>query len=521
MAAGAARERNLGYWARQAALRYPDRPAIFDWVDGQERCRTHGLLESNLDAVALALAKRLKIGDRVAIGIGNRAEFVETLFGAMRCGVVPVPINLRQGSAQIRHALTDSGCVAAIVEPRANLHLTEIVDELKLPLRITLGEAGGAWLGYADVFAPSEQAFEPPSLPDEHPALQPYTSGSTGVPKGVVLSHEGQVWWTEAYGKLYKPASDEVSLVAVPLYHKNAMAGAVKAKLPAGAAIVVMPEFEPRRFLENLARFRCTHTTGVPTIYSLALRETDLIDTLDFSSLRSVTVGSAPVHSELRRAMELAFRCPVHESYGLTEGGPVMFGPPLDGRKEPEGSCGVLWPGCEAKIDTGEGLVTKCGELVVRNPGVMKGYNGLPEMTAQRLKNGWLRTGDLFEVDKDGFWYFRGRTDDMFTCGGENVFPKEVEDTLLQHPAVQEACVVSAVHPTKGNAPVALVVSIDAELSESDLKQFALDHGAAYAHPRRVLFVDALPLNGAGKVDRALVSRNLRDLLIEKRLRDG
>lgn len=510
------RDANLGYWAHRAAIQFPDRPAIYDWVGGQERCLLHGALEANFDNVASALGARLRIGQRVAIGIGNRAEFVEAFFGAMRAGLVPVPLNLRQGRAHIRHVLQDSGCVAAIVEFSANPSVQGIIEDLGVALRIGLGEQKAGWRAYQDIFAGGGAPFDPPELPQNHPAMQPYTSGSTGTPKGVVLSHKGQVWWIARYAKLYSPAPDEISLVSVPLYHKNAMAGVVKAKLQGGAAMVLMPEYEPREFLKNLARFRCTHATGVPTIYSIALREADLLETLDFSSLRSLTIGSAPVHDELLRAMQEAFHCPVYESYGLTEGGPVMFGPPPDGGVVPLGSCGTLWPDCEAKLIGAQGSVATVGELLVRNPGLMNGYHNLPAVTAARLKDGWLHTGDLFAVDGDGFWYFRGRTDDMFVCGGENIFPKEVEDTLLQHPAVQEACVVPAVHHSKGEAPVALVVlAANDKTSESDLKKFSLEHGPAYAHPRCIVFVDALPLNGAGKVDRSLVARMLRDVLSE------
>jgi acyl-CoA synthetase (AMP-forming)/AMP-acid ligase II len=292
------------------------------------------------------------------------------------------------------------------------------------------------------------------------------------------------------------------------------MAGVVKAKLPGGACMVLMPEYNPRQFLINLSQFRCTHATGVPTIYTLAMRETDLMETLDFSALRSLTVGSAPVHYKVRRGMEQSFKCPVTESYGLTEGGPVMFGPPTDNRPVPSGSCGVLWPGCEAKLVTASGDTAQKGELWVRNPGLMTGYHNLSAVTASRMRDGWLMTGDLFEVDADGFWYFCGRTDDMFVCGGENIFLKEAEDLLLTHPVVLEACVVPAEYAAKGEAPVALVVaSPNLTVDEAGLKEFCIQHGPACAHPRRIIFTDVLPLNGAGKVDRGRVAKELRNIL--------
>lgn len=511
-----ARSQNLGFWASRTAEKFPDRSAIIDWADGRERTVTHGQLEARLQRVGAMLSQwRFEPGTRVAIGVGNRAEFIEVFFGAMRVGLVPVPLNLRQGRMHLAHAIADSACAAAIIEPGANQHLPEIVDECGLTQRVAVGASLPGWQDYEILMADAPASFDAAVPLLGQAAFMAYTSGSTGKPKGVVLTHEGQLWWVDAFQRLYPTDPAERSLVAVPLYHKNAMAGVVKTRLAGGASMVLMPKYEPRAFLQNLVKYGCTHATGVPTIYSLALQERDLIASLDFSALRSLTVGSAPVHDPLHRAMEEAFRCPVFQSYGSTEGGPVVMGPPLDGRPVPLGSCGVLWPGCEAKLVDKQGEEQRrIGELWLRNPGVTPGYNNLPKVNADRLKGGWLATGDLFEVDEDGFWYFRGRADDMFDCGGENVFPKEVEELLLTHPAVRDACVVPAPHASKGHAPVALVVvDPSASLTEGELKQFCLEQGPAYAHPRRIVITDALPLNGAGKVDRAIVRDQMAQIL--------
>lgn len=504
---------NLGYWAQSAAIQFPDRIAIHDWVDGRQRSLTHAWLEAELNTVAVALTRGFSVGQRIAVGIGNRAEFIAVFFGAMRAGLVPVPLNLRQGRLHLAHVLKDSGAVAAIIESGTNPNLPQLVEDLDLPLKISLGKQRSGWITYEEMFIAAHEVLAPLALPEGHPAMQPYTSGSTGRPKGVVLTHSGQLWWAETYARLYPPSPDEISLVPVPLYHKNAMAGVIKTRLPGGAAVVLMPQFDARLFLHHLARFRCTHATGVPAIYSLALRETDLLESLDFSALRSLSVGSAPVHDELLASMEKAFRCRVFESYGSTEGGPVMFGPPTDGTDVPLGSCGMIWPGCEARLVAVNGEEPSVGELLIRNPGVMSSYHALPEMTAAHLVDGWYKTGDLFEVNDDGFWFFRGRSDDMFICGGENIFPKEVEDILLRHPAVRDACVVPVPHPVKGQIPIALVVASPGNRpAEKELRQFCLANGPAFAHPRHIVFVDTMPLNGVGKVDRASVERNLNGL---------
>ena len=216
---------------------------------------------------------------------------------------------------------------------------------------------------------------------------------------------------------------------------------------------------------------------------------------------------------ELADQIEEAFGVTVGESYGLTEGGPVMIGPPLDGRPVPHGSCGVAWPEGEVKLvgDDGEDHPS-LGELWVRNPGVTPGYYNLPKVNAERLIDGWLRTGDLFHRDEDGFFYFKGRTDDMFNSGGENIYPKEVENLLLSHPRVVDACVVPVPHAVKGEVPVALVMATrGSDLTEDALKTYCLENGPPYAHPRKVVLTDQIPLNGAGKNDRTVVANMMAE----------
>ena len=506
---------NLGYFSAAAAARGPDAIALIDLSGEAERVVRYTELEDRLDRVASLLSARgLGPGARLAMCVGNRFEFVEVMFGAMRAGVVPVPLNTRQGAPVIAHILADAGCEAAIVEPASNAVAADEVDAAGIGVRLAMMPADGdarppdGWEDYGDALARAEPSFEPPALAADHVAFQPYTSGSTGRPKGVILTHAGQIWWLDCLQRHWPSTPDARALAAMPLYHKNAMAGAIKPLLHAGGSVVILPTFEPRRFLTTLATYRCTKTGGVPAAFSMMLRHRDLIGELDFAALESITIGSAPVAKELADAIEAAFGVPVGESYGLTEGGPVMLGPPTDGRTVPHGSCGVAWPEGEVKLVDADGTEHPSdGELWVRNPGVTPGYHNLPDVTAKRLGDGWLRTGDLFHRDADGFYYFRGRTDDMFTSGGENIYPKEVEDLLLSHEAVVDACVVPVPHAVKGEVPVALVMlAREDATTPAALKEFALRQGPAYAHPREVVVVDEIPLNGAGKADRVRVA---------------
>jgi len=506
---------NLGYWCAAAVERYPDRVALADRSRDPVREVSYGELDGRMDRVASMLTARgLVPGDRVAMAIGNRFEFVEIMYGAMRAGLVPVPLNTKLGREPLEYIVRDAGAVAAFVEPECNRFVVDVVDALELDHRLSLSPSPSlppGWDAYESLLDVAGPDFEPPEIPDAHPSFQPYTSGSTGKPKGVVLTHEGQLWWVRCLTKYWPEKSDARALAAVPLYHKNAMAGAIKPLLQSGGTVVILPDFEPRRFLRVLSEDKCTQAGAVPAVFTKLLQHEDLIETLDFSALESINIGSAPVQKELMLQVQAAFGVKVTESYGLTEGGPVMIGPPLDGRAVPFGSCGVAWPEGEVRLEPvgGEdpGAAAEHGELWVKNPGVTPGYHNLPDVNEDRIRDGWLATGDLFSRDADGFFYFRGRTDDMFNCGGENIYPKEVEDLLLSHPDVYDAAVVPVEHPVKGHVPVAMTMRREggSTIDEVALKTYCLENGPAYAHPRRIFLVDRLPLNGAGKVDRTRV----------------
>jgi acyl-CoA synthetase (AMP-forming)/AMP-acid ligase II len=218
-------------------------------------------------------------------------------------------------------------------------------------------------------------------------------------------------------------------------------------------------------------------------------------------------MGSAPSPPQLLKELRGPF--PNAEAlvvYGVTEGGPVPLGPHPEGKPRPPGSLGAPYPGTGAKLVGGPSPDE--GELVLQNPGVLLGYHNLPDETAKRLRDGWYHTGDVCRRDADGFYYFVGRTDDMFVSGGENIFPGEVESMLLRHPAVHQAIVMPFDHELKGQVPYAFIVPrAGSRATEDDIKQFTLAHGPAYQHPRRVFFLEQFPLAGTNKVDRERLRR--------------
>jgi long-chain acyl-CoA synthetase len=324
------------------------------------------------------------------------------------------------------------------------------------------------------------------------------------------------VWNADVIRKAILCDDTERALVAVPLYHKNALAGAVKPFLLAGGSLVILPGFDAGEVIRAIDRYRVTYLTGVPAMYKMILAEKTLLAGHDVRSVRYALCGSAEVPDELLAEFREVFGAPIAESYGLTEGGPVPVVNTRWGLKK-RGSCGVVFPGSEVRLVDEAGAdvgVDAVGELVVRNPGLALGYWNLPEATAKKFREGWLFTGDLMRRDADGYYYFVGRKDDMINVAGENVYPKEVEDILLRHPNLRDACVVPATHAVKGAVPVAFVVERQpGRTTEENVKQFFLARGAPYAHPRRVVFLDALPLGGTGKIDRAALVARARELV--------
>jgi long-chain acyl-CoA synthetase len=480
-----------------------DRPALIGLRDANKpRPVSFRELDAGCNAVARGLVRAgLKPGDRIGILSLNRGEFVMTLLGAMRAGVVPVPVNIKLAADAAAFILADAGARMVFMERE----LQRLV-----PAGMRAVEYGEGFEQFVD--PGSHDAFEPTP---ESIAIQPYTSGSTGRPKGVLLTHYGQNWSRRILAHTRGTTERDVILVAAPLYHKNAL-NAIKQGLTAGATLPLLPQFDIERYIETIGRYRCTVISGVPTMMAMLLTRKDLLARMDTTSVRTIMMGSAP--SSPRLIEDLRVHFPNAEAlvvYGVTEGGPVPLGPHPEGKPRPIGSLGVPYPGTEAKLVGGSGPDE--GELVLKNPGNLLGYHNLPEETAKRLREGWYYTGDVCRRDRDGFYWFVGRTDDMFVSGGENIFPGEVEALLLRHPAVHQALIMPFDHELKGQVPYAFVVTRPgASLSEDELKQFALANGPAYQHPRRVFFLDQLPLSGTNKVDREQLRRIAAEAAVAK-----
>jgi acyl-CoA synthetase (AMP-forming)/AMP-acid ligase II len=467
-----------------------DRLAAIDLaLPGEPRHVTYRELDEWCDAFARGLeAKGLGPGDRIALLALNRVEYIVALCGAVRAGCVPVPINMKLAPDVIEYIIRDSG--TRIVFSEAPLRGL-------VPEDIPFIDFDG---GFAEFCDPGSYAAITPT--SGQVSMQPYTSGTTGRPKGVLLTHEGQLWAARTLVEYRRLRPDDRILISAPFFHKNALV-AIKTALLPGACLVILPKFDVAESIRAIDAHRCTMTTGVPTMMYMILQEQALLAEADTSSIRTISMGSAPCSETLLDGLTKAFpQAEIHLNYGTTEGGPIMLGwyhP--DGMKRPLHSVGYPIPGCEFKFVGGPDEHE--GELYARNPGVARGYHNLPEVTADRFRDGWYGSGDIMRQDSDGWFYFIGRTDDMFVCGGENIHPGEVESLIETHPDIVQAAVLPFDDERKGQLPYAFVVArTGASVTVDSVKKFTIDNGPAYAHPRQVFFLSEIPLSGTNKIDR-------------------
>ncbi len=483
----------------------PSRPlnaiAVIDCLDWERpREYSYGELHRLANHCARGLlARGLRRGDAVAILAGNRAEFLIAYLGTMRAGLVSVPVNHKFPRETIEFVMRDSGVKLVFADGERRAQVPS-----GLPA-VDFDSEGSD--GFRALLDPGE--LMPVRPAPRETAMVLYTSGSTGRPKGVPLSHDGQLWTVRSRVAAARDLAAQRFLVAAPLFHMNGL-GTSKFALAGHATIVLLPQFDARRYIEAIGRFGVTFLTSVPTMLALVVREADTLARTDLSSVRAVRMGSAPTTQQLIDAVKRAFPgTAVSYIYGTTEAGPVMFGPHPDGRPQADLALGWPRPQVDIRLVGPDGHDAEEGMLWIRTPAIMTGYLNLPDKTREVLtRDGWYISGDILRRAPDGAYYFVGRADDMFVCGGENIYPGEVEAMLERHPDIMQACVVPIPDEIKYEKPFAFVVTRDGRRPTEDaVKQYALAHAPAFQHPRHVVFMPELPLASTGKVDRVVLRR--------------
>lgn len=488
---------------RATAQLYADAPLVIT----PDATHSFAAVDRASDHVAAALATTgVGRGDRFALYCPNIVEFVVAYLGIVKAGAVVVPVNLLIQPGEIRYVLDDA-------DVRGVIYHAALAEKVDLVRAQSPGDREWVCIGdrnaeSGDVAFDDWLAFDG-DVPD--PAIDPlqdlaailYTSGTTGQPKGAMLTHRNLVSNTHSVMSALKlrPGSDRL-LVVLPMFHSFAATVGMLTPALHGLSLVPVPRFDPDLVGSAIAQAGASVFLGVPSMYNLILRLDD-DQVAKWRSIRFGVAGGAAMPVDLLQRFEQRFGFPILEGDGPTECSPVTCVNPPDGERKP-GSVGVPVPGVEIAIldDVGDPLAQgEIGEICVRGPNVMKGYWGLPEATAETLGGDWLRTGDLGYLDADGYIFMVDRKKDMVIVNGMNVYPRMVEEVLFSHPGVAEAAVVGEPHGSHGEIVVAHVVPRDGvDLDDRELRAFCREHLGQHQMPRRFELRDSLPKNATGKV---------------------
>jgi long-chain acyl-CoA synthetase len=442
-------------------------------------------------------AKGVQQGDRVGVMLPNVTEFPVAYYGVLRAGGVVVPMNVLLKRREIAFYLEDSGTKILLAW---HGFCAEACDG---------AEDAGAELveveptSFAGMLAGFEPAFELADTAEDDTAVILYTSGTTGKPKGAELTHLNLFRNAEISSRTTcEVGPGNVVLGALPLFHSFGQSVGMNASLLVGACLTLVPKFDPAEALATMQRDKVTHFYGVPTMFGALLNHPER-ESFDTSSLRNCITGGASMPVEVLRGFEDAFGAIILEGYGLSETSPVACsGHP--GMERKPGSIGTPIEGVEMRVvdeDDNEVAQGEVGEVVIRGHNIMKGYWNKPEATEEAMRGGWFHSGDMARTDEDGYFYIVDRKKDLIIRGGYNVYPREVEEVLYEHPKIREAAVVGVPHDEWGEEIGAAVVLHDGEdLAAQEVSAYVKERIAAYKYPRVVWFIDELPKGPTGKI---------------------
>lgn len=492
---------SLGGWFARRALRSANRRAL----TFEGTTRTYAQVLDRVDRLASVLRDGgVCHGDRVGFLGLNQPAFLETMLAASRLGAVFVPLNFRLTGPELVFIVGDAGVHTLVVdEPHAPV-IESVRAQLPVRRHLAVDHEGAGWEGYEALVAGAEPLGAAEEVGPDEVALIMYTSGTTGRPKGAMLTH-GNLWWNNTNAlHMFDTLEDDVTLVVAPLFHIGGLNVTTLVAWQKGAEVVLHRSFDPGACLGDIPRYGVTTMFGVPAMF-LFMSQHPGFEGADLTSLRGLICGGAPVPEPLMRRYA-ARGIPIQQGYGLTETSPsVSFLAPEHGLTK-LGSAGQTPLFTDVRIvDDQGGVVTEpggLGEVCVRGPNVMKGYWNRPDATAAAIDDlGWFHTGDIGYLDEDGFLYIADRVKDMVITGGENVYPAEVESALYEHPAIGEVAVIGLPDERWGEAVVAVaVVKPDHTLTLDELRDFGGRSLARFKLPTRLELTDVLPRNPAGKV---------------------
>jgi long-chain acyl-CoA synthetase len=478
---------------------------------------TYAQLDGAITKFASGLEKLgVKQGDHIALLLGNSPHFIIGLYGALRLGVTVIPVNPIYTPDEIGY-IVNNGDVKLVVALDMAIPLAEKVHPL-LPkvenfIFCETSENGIAkhniesltlypkMKSFTSVVASGDLTFKGPDLQDDDTAIILYTSGTTGKPKGAMLTHKNLFSNASDVGDYLRMNNQDRVITTLPMFHVFCLTVALNAPLLSGATLLIAPRFSPKEIFDLAREYEATVFAGVPTMYNFLFQYPEA-NPEDFKTLRLCISGGASLPVALLTNFEKKFNVTVSEGYGLSEASPVTCFNPLD-RPRKAGSIGTSILHVENKIvnELGEELPDgEVGELIVSGPNVMKGYYKMPEETAAALRDGWLYTGDLARMDDEGYFYIVDRKKDLIIVGGYNVYPREVEEVLYNHPDVVEVAVLGEPDSEFGESVKCYIVSKNPNTTEEQFLEYCREHLAKYKVPSSIEFLEELPKNTTGKI---------------------
>ena len=499
---------NVGTFLSKRARLNPKLEAVIDTHAGRRFTFAELNARSNRTARALA-GLGISKGDRIGLLLMNGPEFIESFFGIAKIGGVVVPLNWRLVAAELAFILKDSGCRALIygeefAEVVADLYADGDATDIERWIQVGKDESRADFaLGYDKLQSEASDAEPEVTAGDDDMLYILYTSGTTGLPKGVVHTHETAMWAVLTIAATAEMRFKDRYLLCLPLFHVGALTP-LTGNIYAGVTCVVMRAFDPVAAWNLIRDEQITNALAVPAMlnfmhhaYQAAGGKIEIPE-----RLRWIMCGAAPVPVTLIETYaDLGIE--IHQVYGLTEScGPAcLLGP--DEALAKAGSTGKAFFHTEVRVVNEQGRdveVGEPGEVWIRGPHIMKGYWNRPDATAETIVDGWLHSGDVATLDKEGFVTIQDRTKDMIISGGENVYPAEIENVILSHPKVAEAAVIGQPSERWGESPLAVVVPTDDSLSAQEVLDHCQGKLARFKQPRSVEFVDEIPRNPTGKV---------------------
>ncbi len=494
---------DLAHWIERSAAFTPDKHAIRFAGDDLSYAAFAERVRRTCSRLA---ALGVRHGDRVAYLGRNHPEMLALLFACARRGAIVVPLNWRHAAPEHARVLADCAPRAILVDATFTARSHTLRDDHPGMTWTTLGDAPTGWIDWDDLDVTLATDPASPGSPED-PALVCYTSGSTGAPKGVVLTQNALFWNALNSTHMHDLTSSDRILTTLPLFHVGGLNILTLPAFHAGASVTLHEQFEPLAAIEAIERERITLTVLVPAQLT-AMMDHPRWRQADLSSLRMITTGSTIVSEAfIRRVNDFGLR--LIQVYGSTETCPIATYVRAENADRKAGAAGLPALHCEVRVVDGEDKDVPLGhdgEIVVRGPNVSQGYWKTPAVTAETFRGGWYHSNDIGHFDDEGYLYVVSRKTDMIISGGENIYPAELENILLECSAILEACVIGRRDERWGEAVVAIVVlQPGARMSEADVLALFDERIARFKRPREIRFTNALPRTALGKVMRAAV----------------